>query len=76
MGVAIVPFSATGALPDATVRSLDPVELRDVIAIVAAPHDELLRRFVGDLKRRGLPEARVAQLSQPGPGRALAAVRE
>ena len=60
MGVAIVPYSAIGALPDATVRSLDPIELREVIAIVAAPHDELLRRFVGDLKRRGLPAARVA----------------
>ena len=31
-----------------------------MIAIVAAPHDELLRRFVGDLKRRGLPDSRVA----------------
>jgi DNA-binding transcriptional LysR family regulator len=64
MGVAIVPFSAIGALPDATIRSLDPVELREVIAIVAAPHDELLRRFVGDLKRRGLPEARAPWLRQ------------
>jgi DNA-binding transcriptional LysR family regulator len=76
MGVAIVPFSAIGALPDATIRSLDPVELRDVIAIVAAPHDELLWRFVGDLKRRGLPQARAAQLSRPGPERALATIHE
>jgi DNA-binding transcriptional LysR family regulator len=76
MGVAVVPFSAIGALPDATIRSLEPVELRDVIAIVAAPHDELLRRFAGDLKRRGLPGAPVAQLSRPGPGRALAAVHD
>ena len=66
MGVAIVPFSAIGTLPDATIRSLDPVELRDVIAIVAAPHDELLRRFVGDLKRRGLPEPRVHRSDPAG----------
>ncbi|MBV9795517.1 MAG: LysR family transcriptional regulator [Actinobacteria bacterium] len=55
MGVAIVPFSALGAMPAATIRSLDPPELRDIIAVVAAPHDDLLRRFVGELKQRGLP---------------------
>jgi DNA-binding transcriptional LysR family regulator len=64
MGVAIVPFSALTPLPAATIRSLDPPELRDVIAIVAAPHDDLLRRFVADLKRRGLPDSRM-----PSPGR-------
>ena len=58
MGVTVVPFSALAPLPAATVRSLDPPELRDVIAMVAAPHDDLLRRFVDDLKRRGLPPAR------------------
>jgi len=58
MGVTVVPFSALAPLPAATVRSLDPPELRDVIAMVAAPHDDLLRRFVGDLKRRGLPQSR------------------
>jgi DNA-binding transcriptional LysR family regulator len=55
MGVAIVPASALATRPDATVRSFDPPELRDVIAIVAAPHDALVRRFVSDLKQRGLP---------------------
>lgn len=57
MGVALVPFSALTSRTGATVRSIDPVEVRDVIAIVAAPHDALLRRFVGDLKRRGLPDS-------------------
>jgi DNA-binding transcriptional LysR family regulator len=77
MGVAIVPFSAlTPPLPGATIRSLDPPALRDVIVIVAAPHDDLLRRFVRELKRRGLPESRVSHLHQPGPasGPARAAV--
>jgi DNA-binding transcriptional LysR family regulator len=69
MGVALVPFSALTPRTGATVRSIDPVEVRDVIAIVAAPHDELLRRFVGDLKRRGLPDSRVA----PGIGTSGAA---
>jgi len=63
MGVAIVPFSALTPLPGATIRSLDPPELRDVIVIVAAPHDDLLRRFAGDLKQRGLPDSRVPHLS-------------
>jgi hypothetical protein len=28
-----------------------------VIVTTAAPHDDLLRRFAADLKRRGLPDA-------------------
>jgi hypothetical protein len=59
MGVTIVPFSALTPWPGGTVRSLDPAELRDVVAIVAAPHDDLLRRFTADLKQRGLPTARL-----------------
>jgi len=61
-----VPFSALTPLPGGTIRSLDPVELRDVIVIVAMPHDDLLRRFVADLKRRGLPASRIADLSPRG----------
>ncbi len=64
MGVTLVPFSALTPLPGATIRPLDPPELRDVIVLVAAPHDGLLRRFVGDLTRRGLPDSR---LSPPRP---------
>jgi DNA-binding transcriptional LysR family regulator len=63
MGVAVVPFSALTPRPDGTIRSLDPPELRDVIVIVAAPHDDLLRRFVRDLKRSGLPDSRLTHLS-------------
>jgi DNA-binding transcriptional LysR family regulator len=66
MGVAIVPFSALTPRPGGTIRSVDPPELRDVVVIVAAPHDDLLRRFVGDLKQRGLPDSRMPRLSQPG----------
>jgi DNA-binding transcriptional LysR family regulator len=66
MGVAIVPFSALSPRPGGAIRSFDPLELRDVIVIVAAPHDDLLRRFVGDLKRRGLPDSRLSDVSPPG----------
>ena len=59
MGVTIVPFSALTPLPGGTIKSFDPPELRDVVACVAAPHDDLLRRFVSDLKRRGLPSSRL-----------------
>jgi hypothetical protein len=74
MGVTIVPFSAVSPLPGAAIRSLDPPELREVVVIVAAPHDDLLRRFVADLKRRGLPGSRIQDLDPPavpsGPARA------
>ena len=59
MGVAVVPFSALTPLPGATIRSFAPPELRDVVACVAAPHDDLLRRFVSDLKQCGLPGSRL-----------------
>jgi DNA-binding transcriptional LysR family regulator len=59
MGVAVVPFSALSPRPGGTVRSFEPPELRDVIVTLAAPHDDLLRRFAGDLRRRGLPDARM-----------------
>jgi len=76
MGVAIVPFSALTPRPGGTIRPVDPPELRDVIVIVAAPHDDLLRHFVSDLKRRGLPESCLSHPSglgsQSGPARAAA----
>jgi DNA-binding transcriptional LysR family regulator len=59
MGVTMVPFSALAPRPPGTIRSLEPAELRDIVVVVAAPHDDLLRRFVSDLKQRGLPESRL-----------------
>jgi hypothetical protein len=61
--VAVVPFSALTPHPGGTIRPLDPPELRDVIVTLAAPHDDLLVRFAGDLKQRGLPDSRMSQLS-------------
>jgi DNA-binding transcriptional LysR family regulator len=56
MGVTIVPASALVALTSGVVRPLHPRVHRDVIAIVAAPADQLTRRFVDDLHRHGVPE--------------------
>jgi hypothetical protein len=53
--VAVVPVSALTPRPDATIRSFDPPELRDVTITVAAPHNELVARFVADLKKHGVP---------------------
>jgi len=61
MGVAIVPSSALTPRLDGIIGPFDPPETRDVIVVVAAPHDDLLRRFVSDLKRRGLPDWRAAR---------------
>lgn len=66
MGVAIVPVSALTPCPYGTVRSLHPPESRDVIIVVAVPHEDLVWRFVPDLKQRGLPSTHVARFPQPG----------
>ncbi|MGW5365884.1 LysR family transcriptional regulator [Actinopolymorpha pittospori] len=57
MGVSIVPVSALATRPAGTVRSLRPRVRRDVVAIVGAPSDALVRGFVADLVRRGLPSS-------------------
>ena len=44
MGVAVVPFSALTPRPGGTIRPIDPLELREVVVVVAAPHDDLLQR--------------------------------
>jgi DNA-binding transcriptional LysR family regulator len=57
IGVTIVPVSAlTARTEGGTVRPLRPQILRDVIATIAAPGDELSRKFVDDLRNRGLPD--------------------
>lgn len=55
LGVTIAPVSALPTRPSGVVRRLHPRVLRDVIAVVAAPSDALVSRFVGDLQQRGLP---------------------
>lgn len=59
MGVAVVPSSALFSSPGGAVRILAPTSHRDVVAIVAAPHDTLLKRFVIEIKRHPLPDWRV-----------------
>jgi DNA-binding transcriptional LysR family regulator len=55
MGVTIVPVSALPPRPAGIVRRLRPAVKRDVVAIVAAPSDNLVHQFVADIHRRGLP---------------------
>jgi DNA-binding transcriptional LysR family regulator len=55
VGVAIVPISALVAQPANVVRRLDPEVRRDVTVQIGNRADSLVRRFVADLRRRGLP---------------------
>ncbi|MFD0782985.1 LysR family transcriptional regulator [Micromonospora azadirachtae] len=56
IGVTVVPVSALVGRSEGTVRPLRPRVLRDIIVTVATPTDELSRRFVADLRVRGLPD--------------------
>ena len=49
----IVPVSALAQRPTGVVRRLRPMIRRDIIAVVAAPSDTLVRSFLADLARRG-----------------------
>jgi DNA-binding transcriptional LysR family regulator len=66
MGITIVPVSALATRPPGVVREFSPLIRRDVVAVVAAPSDTLAARFVGDLRRRGLP-GRGAVIAAEGP---------
>ncbi|MFI1834186.1 LysR family transcriptional regulator substrate-binding protein [Streptomyces olivaceoviridis] len=66
MGVAIVPVSALAGRPSAVVRRLEPRVHRDVLAITMVPSDALVRRFIADLRRRGLPRVSTEARDRPG----------
>ena len=55
IGVTLVPVSAVAPESQGVVRRLRPTVERDVIAVVAAPSDALVRQFLTDIHRRGLP---------------------
>jgi DNA-binding transcriptional LysR family regulator len=55
IGATLVPVSALTCRPAGVVRRLQPHVERDIIAVVAAPSDTLVRRFLADIQRRGLP---------------------
>ncbi|MFE5284936.1 LysR family transcriptional regulator [Nocardia sp. NPDC056611] len=63
LGIALVPTTAlTPDLPG-TLRTLDPVLSRDLVALIATPADPLVRRFTADIVERRIPA-----LSLPGRG--------
>jgi DNA-binding transcriptional LysR family regulator len=66
MGVTIVPASAVASRPSGVVRRFEPQVRRDVVVLLAAPSDTLVKRFVGDLHRRGLPALPTAVLRATG----------
>ncbi|MEU4092900.1 LysR family transcriptional regulator [Streptomyces sp. NPDC026673] len=55
MGVSLVPVSALAGRPSAVVRRLEPRVHRDIVALTMTPSDALVRRFVADLRSRGIP---------------------
>ncbi|WP_159845595.1 LysR family transcriptional regulator [Nocardia sp. CY41] len=55
LGTALVPTSALPATFSGVVRSLRPTLVREVVGITATPSDPLVRRFLEDLRRRGIP---------------------
>ncbi|WP_108924589.1 LysR family transcriptional regulator [Mycobacterium montefiorense] len=55
IGATLVPVSALAPGSPGVVRRLRPRVERDVIAVVAAPSDGLVRQFLTDIHHRGLP---------------------
>jgi DNA-binding transcriptional LysR family regulator len=55
LGVALVPTTGLGAAFPGELRRLDPPLTREVVALVATPHDPMVRAFVGEVVRRGVP---------------------
>ena len=55
MGVTIVPVSALTPRLTGVVRRLCPVVKYDIVAVVAAQSDTLVKLFVADVRRRGVP---------------------
>ncbi|BBY46753.1 LysR family transcriptional regulator (plasmid) [Mycolicibacterium arabiense] len=55
MGVTIAPLSAATAVPAAVIRSLRPKVERDLVAMVAAPSDPLVRWLLADLHHADAP---------------------
>ncbi len=55
MGVTIVPVSALMPRVAGVVRRLRPMIKRDIVAVAAAPSDNLVQTFVADILLRGLP---------------------
>jgi DNA-binding transcriptional LysR family regulator len=55
MGVTLVPVSALAPRPPGVVRRLQPIVTRDIVAVLAAPSDNLVQTFVTDMRSCGMP---------------------
>jgi DNA-binding transcriptional LysR family regulator len=65
MGVTVVPVSALAVRPAAVVRRFAPRVHRAVVAITTSPADALVRRFIADMRRHGLPTVDTAARDLP-----------
>ncbi|MVU82897.1 LysR family transcriptional regulator [Nocardia sp. ET3-3] len=55
LGIALVPVSALGPGLPGTLKRLHPIVSRDLVCLIGAPADLLVRRFVSDVVDRGVP---------------------
>jgi DNA-binding transcriptional LysR family regulator len=74
LGIALVPTTALTPSFPGTLRRMEPVLDRDIVALIANPTDELAQRFQSDLRQHGVRvPARIAKElatpAAPGPRR-------
>jgi DNA-binding transcriptional LysR family regulator len=55
LGIALVPTTALTSGYAGTIRRLDPPLARDIVVLTPATDDPVVRAFVKELSRRGLP---------------------
>jgi DNA-binding transcriptional LysR family regulator len=70
IGVTIAPVSALAPHQPGAVLRLTPALRRDIVVIGAARADTLVRRFVADLKRQGVPDSPILPAVVPHPAAA------
>jgi DNA-binding transcriptional LysR family regulator len=55
LGIALVPVTALGSRLPSVLKHLHPILSRDLICLIGATTDPLVRQFVSDLVTRGVP---------------------
>ncbi|MFD7841745.1 LysR substrate-binding domain-containing protein [Nocardia sp. NPDC059764] len=55
LGIALVPTTALSTAVPADLKHLDPGLTRELVCLLGAPSDPLVRRFASDLTARGVP---------------------
>ncbi|RMI31375.1 LysR family transcriptional regulator [Nocardia stercoris] len=55
LGIALVPTTALGTAVPADLKHFEPALTRELLCLLGAPTDPLVRRFAADLTARGVP---------------------